>query len=112
MGKVGPHWLAVVYLLNTLGELCLSPIGLSLVNKLAPARVASLMMAVWFLSTAIANYLAGKLEELLEALHRRPLDVPDLHVDRARRGPAGPDAGPEEDGARPDLNREAMGIPT
>ena len=65
-GKVGPSWLAAVYLLNTLGELCLSPIGLSLVNKLAPARVASLMMAIWFLSTAIANYLAGKLESLVE----------------------------------------------
>ncbi len=67
--KVGPHWLAIVYMFNTLGELCLSPIGLSLVNKLAPARVASLMMATWFLCTAIANYLAGKLEALLESSH-------------------------------------------
>jgi POT family proton-dependent oligopeptide transporter len=68
-GKAGPQWLATVYLLFTLGELCLSPIGLSLVNKLAPARVASLMMAFWFLSTALANYLAGKLEALLESSH-------------------------------------------
>jgi POT family proton-dependent oligopeptide transporter len=68
-GPVGPQWLGIVYLLNTLGELCLSPIGLSLVNKLAPARVASLMMAVWFLSTAIANYLAGKLEAIVAAQH-------------------------------------------
>ncbi len=67
--KVGPQWLAFVYFLFTVGELCLSPIGLSLVNKLAPARVASLMMAMWFLSTAIANYLAGKLESLLESSH-------------------------------------------
>jgi POT family proton-dependent oligopeptide transporter len=65
-GKVGPEWLAMVYLFNTLGELCLSPIGLSLVNKLAPAKVASLMMAVWFLCTAVANYLAGSLEAELE----------------------------------------------
>ena len=64
-GKVGPQWLAFVYLLFTMGELCLSPIGLSLVNKLAPAKVASLMMAVWFLCTAIANYFAGTLEEML-----------------------------------------------
>jgi POT family proton-dependent oligopeptide transporter len=64
---VGPQWLTFVYLLFTLGELCLSPIGLSLVNKLAPARVASLMMALWFTSTAIANYLAGKLEAILES---------------------------------------------
>lgn len=65
LAKVGPQWLAAVYLFNTLGEICLSPIGLSLVNKLAPARLSSLMMAVWFLCTAIANYLAGTLEEEL-----------------------------------------------
>jgi POT family proton-dependent oligopeptide transporter len=64
-GKVGPQWLAFVYLFFTMGELCLSPIGLSLVNKLAPAKMASLLMAVWFLCTAIANYFAGTLEELL-----------------------------------------------
>jgi POT family proton-dependent oligopeptide transporter len=60
--KVGPQWLAIVYLMFTLGELCLSPIGLSLVNKLAPVRVASLMMALWFFCTAVANYLAGEME--------------------------------------------------
>ncbi len=65
--KVGPQWLATVYLFNTLGEICLSPIGLSLVNKLAPARLASLLMAVWFLCTAIANYFAGILEAELAA---------------------------------------------
>ena len=64
--RVGPQWLSGVYLLFTMGELCLSPIGLSLVNKLAPAQVASLMMAVWFLCTAAANYLAGTLEAMLE----------------------------------------------
>jgi proton-dependent oligopeptide transporter, POT family len=62
---VGPQWLASVYFLFTLGEICLSPIGLSLVNKLAPTRMASLMMAIWFLCTAIANYLAGILEHEL-----------------------------------------------
>jgi POT family proton-dependent oligopeptide transporter len=65
-GKVGPQWLASVFLLHTIGEICLSPIGLSLVNKLAPARLASLMMASWFLCTALANYLAGILEHQLE----------------------------------------------
>ena len=65
-GLVGPQWLALVYLFNTVGEICLSPIGLSLVNKLAPAKLSSLMMAVWFLCTAIANYLAGTLEEELK----------------------------------------------
>jgi len=68
-GKVGPGWLASVYFLFTMGELCLSPIGLSLVNKLAPARLASMMMAIWFLSTAFANYLAGKLESIVETYH-------------------------------------------
>ena len=64
--KAGPQWLTIVYFFNSVGELCLSPIGMSLVNKLSPARIASLMMATWFLCTAIANYLAGKMEELLK----------------------------------------------
>lgn len=64
-GLVGPQWLVIVYLFNTLGELCLSPIGLSMVNKLAPVKVASLMMAIWFMSNFVANILAGKLEGLL-----------------------------------------------
>ncbi len=68
-GSVGPLWLAFVYLFFTLGEICLSPIGLSLVNKLAPASMASLMMAVWFLCTAIANFFAGTLEEMLSHYH-------------------------------------------
>jgi len=67
--KVGPQWLCFVYLLFTMGELCLSPIGLSLVNKLAPAKLASLLMASWFLCTAIANYFAGTLEEILSHYH-------------------------------------------
>jgi POT family proton-dependent oligopeptide transporter len=47
------------------GELCLSPIGLSLVTGLAPVRLAALMMGIWFAANAIANYLAGILESLL-----------------------------------------------
>jgi POT family proton-dependent oligopeptide transporter len=54
-----------VYLLHTIGELCLSPVGLSMVTKLAPTRVAALMMGIWYLANAAANYLAGILEELL-----------------------------------------------
>ena len=68
-GKVGPQWLVGFYFFATVGEIFLSPIGLSLVNKLAPARIASLMMAVWFLCTAVANYLAGTLEAMLEHYH-------------------------------------------
>lgn len=65
LGKVGPQWLLSVYLLHTIGELCLSPIGLSMVTKLAPVRLAALMMGIWFGASAIANYLAGILESLL-----------------------------------------------
>jgi POT family proton-dependent oligopeptide transporter len=62
--KVSMIWLAGMYFLHTCGELCLSPIGLSLVNKLAPFKFASLLMAVWFLANAAANKLAGVLSAL------------------------------------------------
>jgi len=57
--KVGIFWLIFAYMFNTIGELCLSPVGLSLVTKLAPAKFASLLMGIWFLSNALANYTAG-----------------------------------------------------
>lgn len=56
---VSPLWLVLVYLIMTLAELCLSPIGLSLVSKLAPKKFLSLMMGVWFLTSFIGNTLAG-----------------------------------------------------
>lgn len=62
--KVSVIWLTGMYLLHTWGELCLSPIGLSLVNKLSPFKFASLLMAVWFLANAAANKLAGVLSAL------------------------------------------------
>jgi POT family proton-dependent oligopeptide transporter len=62
--KVSMVWLTVMYMLHTWGELCLSPIGLSLVNKLAPLKFASLLMAVWFLANAFANKLMGELSAL------------------------------------------------
>ena len=66
--KVSPMWLLVTYLLHTMGELCLSPVGLSAMTKLAPARVAGLMMGVWFLSISIGNYAGGRLAAFYEAL--------------------------------------------
>ena len=57
-------WLTGMYALHTCGELCLSPIGLSLVNKLAPTKFASLLMAVWFTANAFANKFAGVLSSL------------------------------------------------
>jgi POT family proton-dependent oligopeptide transporter len=67
--QVSPLWLILVYFIFTVAELFISPIGLSLVNKLAPAKLASLMMALWFLCTAAANYLAGITEHLIEPYH-------------------------------------------
>jgi POT family proton-dependent oligopeptide transporter len=62
--KVSMFWLTALYIIHTWGELCLSPIGLSMVAKLSPIRFASLLMGVWFLSNAAANNFAGKLSEL------------------------------------------------
>ncbi len=62
--KLSMVWLVSLYTIHTFGELCLSPIGLSMVNKLAPVKLASLLMGVWFLSTAAANKLAGTLSAL------------------------------------------------
>lgn len=62
--KVSMMWLIGMYALHTCGELCLSPIGLSLVNKLAPLKFGSLLMAVWFLANAAANKFAGILSSL------------------------------------------------
>jgi len=63
--KVSMFWLFALYFIHTIGELSLSPIGLSMVNKLSPARLASLLMGVWFMSNAASNILAGKLATLL-----------------------------------------------
>ena len=52
-------FLILAYLFHTLGELCVSPVGLSYVSKLAPKKIVGLMFAVWLLSSAIANYFAG-----------------------------------------------------
>ena len=65
-GLVGPQWLAMVFVIHTIGELMLSPVGLSMVSRVAPARLASLMMGVWFLSSAAAGYLSGTLEHMLQ----------------------------------------------
>jgi proton-dependent oligopeptide transporter, POT family len=59
--KVLPTWLLCTYLLHTLGELCLSPVGLSSMTKLAPTRFTGQVMGVWFLATALGNNLAGQL---------------------------------------------------
>ncbi len=60
-------WLVVTYLLHTCGELCLSPVGLSAMTKLAPARIAGLMMGVWFLATSVGNFIGGRISSLYES---------------------------------------------
>jgi POT family proton-dependent oligopeptide transporter len=62
--KVAPYWLVVTYLLHTFGELSLSPVGMSAFTKLAPARVAGLMMGVFYLAIAGGNFIGGRLASL------------------------------------------------
>jgi POT family proton-dependent oligopeptide transporter len=63
--KISMWWLVTLYLLHTMGELSLSPIGLSMVAKLAPLRFSSLLMGTWFLANAAANKFAGTLSALI-----------------------------------------------
>ena len=58
-GLAAPHWLLITYIVVTWGELCLSPVGLSMVTKLAPPRLQSAMMGVWFFTFALSNLVAG-----------------------------------------------------
>ena len=64
-GQVAVIWLVLMYLLHTMGELCLSPVGLSMVTKLSVQRVAAMMMGVWFLSSALAAYVGGWIAGLM-----------------------------------------------
>jgi POT family proton-dependent oligopeptide transporter len=66
--KANLMWLVGTYLIHTMGELCLSPVGLSMVTKLAPIRLGSLMMGVWFLSSFIANFLSGYLVQFFATM--------------------------------------------
>ena len=59
VGLAGPHWLLIMYAMVTLGELCLSPVGLSMVTKLSPARYTSVMMGLYFATYFVANLTAG-----------------------------------------------------
>ena len=65
-GRVSPWWLVLVYFIQTVGELCLSPVGLSTISKLSPVRMVGLMMGVWFLSISIGSYIAGRTTQLFE----------------------------------------------
>jgi POT family proton-dependent oligopeptide transporter len=66
--RVSPWWLALTYLFATTGELCLSPVGMSAMSRLAPVRIAGLIMGVWYLSISVGNYLAGMASSVYEKI--------------------------------------------
>ncbi|MEP6836243.1 MAG: peptide MFS transporter [Gemmatimonas sp.] len=66
--RVGWWWLLGCYFLHSVGEMCLSPVGLSAMTRLAPARVGSLMMGVWFLATSVGSFIGGSVAGLYESL--------------------------------------------
>lgn len=63
-----PLWLTTTYFLHTIGELVLSPVGLSAMTVLAPARIGGLMMGVWFLATSVGNFISGRVTGFYEAM--------------------------------------------
>jgi POT family proton-dependent oligopeptide transporter len=66
--RVSPLWLVMSYLLQVWGELCLSPVGLSAMSTLAPARISGLVMGVWFLALSVGSYLAGMAASVYETM--------------------------------------------
>ncbi|MBN2477418.1 MAG: MFS transporter [Pirellulales bacterium] len=88
-GMVAMFWLLLGYLLQTTGELCLSPVGLSMVTKLSPTRIVSTVMGAWFLATAFSNYLAGMIATFTGVVHEgegeqmipAPVDTVHLYGD-------------------------------
>ncbi|GLS27299.1 peptide MFS transporter [Marinibactrum halimedae] len=82
--KVLPFWLVLTYFLHTLGELCLSPVGMSAVSRLAPARYASQMMGMWFLAISFGNIFAGLLAGRFDP--NELSDMPGLYLQIALMG--------------------------
>ena len=65
---VTPMWLTMTYLLHTIGELTLSPVGLSAMTKLSPARIAGMSMGVWFLASSVGNFIGGRVSGFYESM--------------------------------------------
>ncbi len=65
--RVSPNYLILLYFVYTCAELCISPVGLSTMSKLAPARIAGMVMGTWFLGTSIGNFIAGNAAKLSES---------------------------------------------
>jgi POT family proton-dependent oligopeptide transporter len=66
--RVSPLWLVATYFLHTIGELCLSPVGLSAMTRLAPQRIVGLVLGIWFLATSLGNYMAGFAASMYEQM--------------------------------------------
>lgn len=66
--KASLFWLVMTYFVHTIGELCISPVGLSVVTKLSPPKLASVLMAVWMLSSSVANFLGGFIAAYVEKM--------------------------------------------
>jgi POT family proton-dependent oligopeptide transporter len=66
--RISPWWLIGTYFLHVVGEMCLSPVGLSTMTKLAPARISGMMMGVWFLAASVGNYVGGRAAGFYESL--------------------------------------------
>jgi POT family proton-dependent oligopeptide transporter len=78
-GEIALIWLVFAYLLQTAGEMALSPIGLSMVTKLSPPKMVGVVMGLWFFAMAGGQYLAGQLSELASVTPQ-----PDGHIDAVR----------------------------
>lgn len=78
--KVLPYWLIATYLLHTLGELCLSPVGLSYVTKLSPKRLVGQMMGMWFLSLSLGNLAAGLIAGEFDANNVAAMPGQYMHI--------------------------------
>lgn len=65
---VSPLWLTLTYLLQTIGELCISPVGMSTMTKLAPARIGGLIMGIWFVSISVGDYISGRLASVFDVM--------------------------------------------
>ena len=66
--SVGMVWLILAYLFHTMGELCVSPVGLSYISKLSPVKIVGMMFGIWFVATFIANTLAGLTGSLIDKI--------------------------------------------
>jgi POT family proton-dependent oligopeptide transporter len=80
-GMVALGWLFAGYLLHTTGELCLSPVGLAMVTRLAPARLVSTIMGTWFLATAFAQHLAAIIAQFTDVADAPPKETVHVYGD-------------------------------